>query len=203
MNILQRIEWRLYKERKRLKLKNKTPSIISSNCNAGIIYHDMGLRFFSPTINLSFEMNDFVRMLQNLRWYMEQPVTPCEDNRFDFPVGKIGDIEIRFNHYKSFEEACNKWEERKKRIDWDNLYIMAIDGDNCSYESLKTFDSLPFVNKVVFTHRPYPEIKSSFYIHGFENDEGIGPVIYFKRQFFVRRYLDDFDYVAFLNKNKI
>ena len=32
MNIVQRIEWRLYKERKKRKLKNLTPTIIASNC---------------------------------------------------------------------------------------------------------------------------------------------------------------------------
>ena len=202
MNILQRIEWRLYKELKRRKLKNKTPSIISSNCNGEFVYYDMGLKFMSPTINLSFEMNDFVKMLQNLKWYMEQPITPHKDDRFDFPVGMLGDIEVRFNHYKSFDEARDKWEERKKRIDWDNLYIMAIDGDNCTYDSMKAFDSLPFSNKVIFTHKPYPEIESSFYIRGFEENEGVGPIMYFKKQFFVRRYIDDFDYVAFLNKKQ-
>lgn len=28
----------------------------------------------------------------------------------------LGDIEIRFNHYKTFEEAVNKWNERKREL---------------------------------------------------------------------------------------
>lgn len=60
----------------------------------------------------------------------------------------LADIEIRFNHYKTFEEAVEKWEERKRRINWDNLYVMAIDGDNCSEESLQRFDALPYKHKV-------------------------------------------------------
>ena len=63
MNIIQRIEWRLYKEHKRRKLENLTPTIISSNCNGEFWYYDMKLPFLSPTINLSFDMNDYVRML--------------------------------------------------------------------------------------------------------------------------------------------
>ena len=105
MNIVQRIEWRLYKERKKRKLKNLTPTIIASNCNGEFIYYDMNLKFRSPTINLSFEMNDYVKMLENLEWYMKQPILPYEDERFEYPTGMLGDIEIRFNHYETLEEA--------------------------------------------------------------------------------------------------
>ena len=199
MNFFQRAEWRVYKELKRKKLKNTTPTIISSNCNGEYWYYDMKLKFLSPTINLSFDMNDYVKMLENLHWYMEQPILPYEDNRFEFPTGMLGDIEIRFNHYKTFDEAVAKWEERKQRINWDNLFVIGIDGDNCSYETMRRFDVLPYENKVIFTHIPYPEIKSSYYIPGFERDEGVGVLLYFKKQFLVRRYLDDFDYVSFLN----
>ena len=199
MNLFQRVEWRLYKETKRRKLKNTTPTIISSNCNGEFWYYDMKLKFLSPTINLSFDMNDYVKMLENLQWYMEQQILPYEDNRFEFPTGKLADIEIRFNHYNTFDEAVAKWEERKKRIDWDNLFILGIDGDNCSYKTMQRFDQLPYKNKVIFTHIPYPEIESSYYIPGFENEEGVGVLLDFKKQFLVRRYLDDFDYVTFLN----
>ncbi len=199
MNFIQRIEWRLYKEIKRKKLKNTTPTIIASNCNGEFIYYDMRLKFLSPTINLSFDMNDYVKMLENLRWYMEQPILPYDDDRFEFPTGKLADIEIRFNHYDTFEEAVEKWEERKKRINWDNLFILGIDGDNCTYETMQRFDNLPYKNKVIFTHKPYPEIESAYYIPGFEKEDGVGVILYFKKQFLVRRYLDDFDYISFLN----
>lgn len=199
MNFIQRIEWRLYKEIKRKKLKNTTPTILASNCNGEFIYYDMRLKFLSPTINLSFDMNDYVKMLENLRWYMEQPILPYDDDRFEFPTGKLADIEIRFDHYDTFEEAAEKWEERKKRINWDNLFILGIDGDNCTYETMQRFDNLPYKNKVIFTHKPYPEIKSAYYIPGFEKEDGVGVILYFKKQFLVRRYLDDFDYISFLN----
>ena len=201
MNFFQRIEWRLYKEIKRKKLKNMTPTIISSNCNGEYWYYDMKLKFLSPTINLSFDMNDYVKMLENLHWYMKQPILPYEDSRFEFPTGMLGDIEIRFNHYKTFDEAVAKWEERKKRIDWNNLLVLGIDGDNCTYETIQRFDQLPYKNKVIFTHIPYPEIKSAYYIPGFEKEQGVGVLLYFKKQFRIRRYLDDFDYISFLNGN--
>ena len=199
MNLIQRIEWRLYKELRRLRLKNRTPSIIASNCVGTFIYYDMKLRYQSPTINLSFDMNDYVRFLENLRWYLEQPVVPYADERFDYPCGMIGDVEIRFNHYKTFEEAAAKWEERRKRIDWDNLFIIGIDGDDCTYDSLRRFDALPYKNKVIFTHTPYPEFSCAHYIPGFDAQEGVYRITDFTGGRSIRRHMDHFDYVSFLN----
>lgn len=199
MNLFQRIEWRLFKELKRLRLKNRQPSIIASNCIGTFMYYDLKLQFRSPTINLSFDMNDYVRFLENLHWYLEQPVVFCEDDRFDYPCGMVGDVEIRFNHYKTFQEAAAKWEERKQRVDWDNMFIVGIDGDDCTYESIQRFDALPYKNKVIFTHKLYPEFSSAYYLLGFEDQSGIGRATDFKAQFLVRRYMDNFDYVSFLN----
>lgn len=198
-SLVKRIEWRLYKEIKRKRLKNFNPTIISSNCNGGIIYHDLGLTFNSPTINLSMDTDDFIRLVSNLKYYLEQEIYEIKDENYDFPCGMLEDIKIRFNHYKTFEEAVDKWNERKKRINWDNIFIMAIDGDNATYDSLKNFEELPYQNKVIFTHKKYPEFKSSYYISGFEDKDGVGVLIYFKKKFFIRRYLDEFDYVSFFN----
>lgn len=199
-SLIRRIEWRLYKEIKRRKLKNLNPTIISSNCNGGIIYHDLGLPFNSPTINLSMDMEDFIKLVNNLKYYLKQEIYEISDLNYNFPCGMLDDIKIRFNHYKSFEEALKKWDERKERINWDNIYIMGIDGDNATYESIRKFDELPYKNKVIFTHKDYPEFKSSYYIKGFEKDNEVGILIYFKKKFWIRRYLDDFDYVSFLNR---
>lgn len=199
MNLIQRIEWRLYKELRRLRLKNRTPSIIASNCIGTFIYYDMKLRYLSPTINLSFDMNDYVRFLENLEWYLEQPVAPYEDERFNYPCGMIGDVEIRFNHYKTFEEAAAKWEERKKRIDWDNLFVIGVERDNCTYETLQRFDALRFKNKVIFTCKTYPEFESAYYLPGFDHQNQVGVLTNFSEHFLVRRYMDRFDYISFLN----
>lgn len=37
------------------------------------------------------------------------------------------------------------------------------------------------------------------YIPGFEQCEGVEALLYFKKQARIRRYLDDFDYISFLN----
>lgn len=38
------------------------------------------------------------------------------------PIGLIDDVEVVFLHYKTFDEAVEKWNRRKSRINWDNLY---------------------------------------------------------------------------------
>ena len=202
MDLFQRIEWRLFKELRRLRLKNRTPSIIASNCVATYIYYDMKLRYLTPTINLSFDMNDYVRFLENLEWYLEQPVVLFRDDRYRYPCGMIGDVEIRFNHYKTFEEAVAKWEERKKRIDWDNLFIIGIDGDNCTYDTLRRFNALPYENKVILTHKTYPEFPCAHQIPGFEDQPCVRRVTDFTGGRLIRRHMDHFDYVSFLNGKK-
>ena len=192
------LEWAAYKQKRVKKLKNNDFSIISSNCIGMFMYKDMELPYLSPTINLSIPMNDFVKMAENLRCYMEQKITQAETKE-GYPVGFLGDVEIRFIHYGTFEEAVWKWEERKKRINWDNLFIAGVEKDGCTYETIRRFQQLPYKNKVIFTHVRYPEFPSAYYIKGFEEEKEVGVITFFKEQFFKRRYLDDFDYVKFLN----
>lgn len=194
----QQQERQLYLKRKKSRLKNHDFSIITSNCNGAFMYYDLKIPYLSPTVNLTIGMDDFVKMAENLKWYMEQEIARLEGD-FECPTGLLGDIRINFMHYKSFEEGVMKWEQRKKRINWDNLFLVGTARGNCDYETIKKFEQLPYENKVIFTHINYPEFKSAYYIKGFENQKQLGVLIDYKNQFWLRRYLDDFDYVAFLN----
>lgn len=196
--IIKSCEWTLFKKRRRNRLNNLDFSIIASNCVGTMIYHDLGTPYLSPTINLAIEMDDFVRFAKNLEWYMEQEIVELKGEQ-EYPAGMLGDIKINFVHYETFEEGVLKWEERKKRINWDNLFLIGSERDGCTYETIQRFDQLPFENKVIFTHVRYPGIPSAYYIEGFEDKEELGMILNYKKQFLRRRYLDDFDYVAFLN----
>lgn len=198
-SVFQEIEWRLYKLRKRGRLKNRDFTILASNCNGSFMYYDLGLRYLTPTVNLSMPMDDFVKMAGNLRWYMEQEFIELEPEN-GYPTGRLGDIKVYFVHYKSFKEGVQKWEERKKRINWDNLFLVGTEKDGCTYETLQRFEQLPYKNKVVFTHVEYPEFSSACHIKGFEDKEELGVLTLPKKKLLRRRYLDDFDYVSFLNR---
>ncbi len=200
LNEIKNKEVKLYRTRKKRRLSNRDFTILASDCNGTFIYHDMGLPFLSPTINLTIGMQDFVKMLENPQWYMRQEFEEFKGESV-CPVGILGDIRVNFIHYESFEAGVLKWNERKKRINWDNLFIVGSEKDGCTYEILQRFDSLPYENKVIFTHVSYPEFRSACYIKGFEERGEMGTTINYRDRFFRRRYLDDFDYVAFLNQN--
>lgn len=195
---VQKREWLIYKKRKRKHLDNIDFSIIAPNCVGTIIYYDLGLPFLSPTINLTMRMEDFVKFAENLTWYMEKEIVEIKGEN-EYPEGMLGDIKIDFVHYNSFEEAVLKWRERKKRINWNNLFFMGSEKQGCTYETIQRFDKLPYKNKIIFTHIKYPEISSAYCIEGFEKESELGTITSFKKQLLIRRYLDDFDYVNFLN----
>ena len=182
----------------RKRLTNTDPTIIASNCNGGFIAHDLNLRFNSPFVNLFLTPKDFIRYLKNIEFYQQQNLTFVQTEKA-YPVAKLADITLYFMHYHSEQEAEQKWNERTKRMDLDNLFVMMTERDGCEYQDLIEFDALPFKNKVVFTHKNYPEIKSGVYIQGFENNAMVGDLFEYTG-LNGKRYYDQFDYVAWLNK---
>ncbi len=200
MSILKRLEHRLYLEWKRFRLKNKSFTLISDNCNGGMILHDLRLRFNTPTINLYFLPEDYLRFLENLEYYLTLELTEVQDASVNYPVGRIGDVRVYFMHYESFEQAKEKWLERVQRVDREHLYILMTDKNHCTYQQLQRFDRLAYPRKCVFTYKPYKELKSACYMPGFEDAGEVGVLSDFRPSFWKRRYLDSFDYVSFLNQ---
>ena len=60
---------RVIKAAKKMVLSEKF-TLISQNCIGGVFYHDMGLPFQSPTINLYFKAADFIKFVLNLEDYL-------------------------------------------------------------------------------------------------------------------------------------
>lgn len=187
----------------RAKLKNKSPSIICCNCIGGVMLHDLGLEFKTPTINLFFAAEDYIRYVENMEYYNALELEFCPDIQLNYPVAKCGDIKINFMHYASIAEAEGKWYQRVRKIDYDNLFFIFTDmAEGCTYEHLKRFDNLKCKNKVVFTALPYDEIQSSFYIPGFEEQGHVGNLIPYRNCVTGKRFYDYFNYVKWLNEDK-
>ncbi|MCR5704429.1 MAG: DUF1919 domain-containing protein [Eubacterium sp.] len=179
--------------------KNLSPSIIASNCNGTFIQHDLGLKFNSPFINLWIKPKDFILLLKDFDSYINAELIEVFEDNITYPIGQLKDITLYFQHYKSFEEAKKKWNERKQRINYDNLFVLFTDRDGCSEDILQEFDKLNYPNKVVFVNKEYPNIKSAFYIRGFENESSVGICSDFMPNKSWKRYLDQFNYLAWLN----
>ena len=144
-------------------------------------------------------ISTYIKFIKNLRYYLSLDLIETE-SELPFPVGKLDDIKIFFMHYNSFDEARQKWNDRKKRVDYENLFIMMTEREGCDKSILKEFDALEYKSKVVLTHIEYPDIKCAHYLKGFEKESEMGIITDLKPTFWQRRYIDDFDYVSFLNQ---
>lgn len=133
-------------------LKENTPTIFAPNCWGGLTYHHLGLEFCSPLINMHETHDDYLKFLEDPKYYLDQELQLFEmysDPTLEkpFPVVKIADISFWMNHYESFEEAAACWERRKARIKWDNLFVMFFDEDP---KRVERFLALPYERKVCF-----------------------------------------------------
>ena len=119
----------------------------------GYMYHRMCLPFLTPTINLRFDEEHYLNFISDLKKLIKEPLKYVdkewdEEEKCYHPVCKLGkDVIVRMVHDTDFEEAVNKWNRRKGRINWKNiLYIMYTSNENI----LKRFDALPLEKKVCF-----------------------------------------------------
>ena len=187
---------------------NINPTIICNNCMGGVIYHNLGLQFLSPTINLFIKGNDYLNFCRNLKYYSNCELIQIEDNTNNYPVGCLiphdnehQKIMIYFQHYKSFEEAKYKWMERFKRVNWDNMYFIWEFYDTL-YDTryIYEFDKTDLKGKkMLLLHREFPNIKHAFVLSCYKDDLPMAKAFEYKG-ISGKRYLDEFDYVKFLNK---
>lgn len=182
------------------KLKNTSFSIIASNYLGGNICHDLGIRFNSPFINLWISAKDYIKLLTSLKSYLSYPLEFITDKNFDYPVAYLNDIKLYFQHYDNCEIAEQKWKERISRINYNNLFIIFTDRDNCTEKDLENFDKLPYKNKIVFTHIPHKNINSAVYIKGFEKDSSVGLLSNYESESSITKFYNQFDLVNWFNK---
>lgn len=138
-------------------------SIISNNCTGGAVLHELGAEFKTPTINLQILPEEYPKFCQNFKKYMETELEICINiselhKRYlkkmfggipDMPLGLIDDILVCFQHYGTFEEAKEKWDERKAKIDYDHIgFIFHARGPEYRNEA-EEFMELDIPNKLV------------------------------------------------------
>lgn len=146
-------------------------SIISQQCIGGVIYHDMGMQFLSPTINLYLEAKDFIEMVENLEEYMKQPITVKKEN--DRIIGELGKIRVIFRHYDDVEVAKQKWEERKQRIIWDKIFIICTDRDGFDDECFERFKRLKYPKALVTRNHKWKDEEFCIYLEKYSNESCI------------------------------
>lgn len=145
----------LFRNRQRKRLKNKQFTLLTGNCIGGYLYHQLGLAFSSPTVNMMILNQDFKKLILNLEHYLSFVPITCVDDRFPgVPSAKLDDIILHFTHYNSSEEGIEAWEKRKRRIDIDNLYVIISDID-LSRKDIEELQSAKVKKIVVMTSKNY------------------------------------------------
>lgn len=188
---------------KYIKVRNSKITILSNNCWAGLCYHYLDLEFESPTINMFFEGSQFIKFVSNLDYYLSVPLEFIEMryeknlNR-NYPIAKIDDIRLHFNHYISFEEAQKCWERRKQRINKNNILIVF---NSTSKEALVEFQKLKFEHKLVFVPKDMGISNLDVYPVDY-NDIGTGITFGMYVNGFANGGISDFDLLSFLCHEK-
>ena len=190
--------------RRRLKMQsrltNQDITFLPPNCIGGILFHDLGLKFMSPTVNLMMTQTDFVKFVLNMDNYLKRTFVFFEHPEYDCPCAKLGDITVCFTHYMSEEEAVKKWNDRVKRINRDNLFIFCEERDGITENEIRALADLKAKGIVVFTAKEYDDIPYTLYIPKYHDDGEVGNIL-------ARNYLDDsreyeayFDFVKWFNE---
>lgn len=138
-----------------INLLENPVTIIADDCWGANVYHYLKLKFTSPFILCYMMSEDYLKVIQNLPYYIQEKLELYEEgdrNRQRCPRGMIGTgdskVILNFNHSISFEKAREDWEERKKRINWDNIFVKMTIIDE---ETAEIFGKLPYRKKVAFS----------------------------------------------------
>ena len=160
-----------YRQLQRSKL-----SIFAVNCFGTLISNTLGLPFLSPFVNMNMNRKEFLRFLKHPRVYIEESLIFKEKlyhsgHKYHYPVYILGNVCLNMIHYPNFDDAVKKWEERKKRINWYNLFVTM---STVNPEALEQFDALPYGKKVCFV--PFKSnLNSAWYIDpAIKNDDSFG-----------------------------
>jgi uncharacterized protein (DUF1919 family) len=194
-----------YRNKFRKRLNNYDFTIISNNCWGGGIYETFGLTYNTPTVGLFFYAPCYIKFIENLKKNLQLELKFIGRSRYEmanktrignpYPIGLLNDeIEIHFLHYASENEALEKWERRKRRVNYDNLFCSLTDNDMCTMEEIEFFDLLPY-KKVFFSAKKIPHIKCLVWIKGFEEKGKVGDL--YSNPWLYRKY---FNVVQWLKK---
>lgn len=169
------------------QLDQRDFTIISNNCWGGTVSQYLGVEYKSPTVGLMFFPEDYLKFCADIKNYLDMELTfiKLKDSKMserfhfapggegDFPVGVLGDIEIYFMHYASQQEAYEKWNRRKNRINWDKMLYKLSERDGITEDQLWTFAKIPH-KKVIFTQKRYENMEGAVYTPGLEQADKIG-----------------------------
>ena len=165
-------------------IKSRDFTVISNNCWAGKIYQYLDMPYLSPTVGLYFFSDDYIRFVKNYKYYLNLDLKfiSAYDSKYktelikgeqtNKPIGLLDDVEIVFLHYKTQEEAYEKWNRRRNRINWENIIFKFSKMNKCTEEHLAAFDALPYSRKFMLTANKKKRYTCEIYWKGQTDENG-------------------------------
>lgn len=198
--MISQLKKALFRKYNIARLRCRDFSIISSNCIGSRFYQELGLAYNTPFVGLYLHGPCFMQIVAN-------PVLLCEKihqvnyskysqkQHENYPIGCLGDeVEIHFLHYGSWSEAHEAWHRRLERLNWDRLFWIFTDRDECNSNLIKQFDASIHAHKVCFTATNYPDLKSVSWIKEYATLPMVGDL--YTNFYLIYR---NFDIVCWLN----
>lgn len=189
---------------KYISIQSSKISIISNNCWGGTLYHSLGMKFYSPFINMFENDKEYLKLLSDLKVYLDLKLEFIKDGfnpvlNMKYPICLLGDVELHFNHYPNMDEVELKWSKRVKRINWDNLFVMMFTE---SEQIAREFDRLDYNKKICFV--PFRNsYKSSYYLQIVDRYEMRNIPFWEIVNKIASGHYQDYDLIDLLQKGKI
>ena len=203
-NGIKRKQWlnRLHKQN-----RNHDFCLITNDCIGGVIYHDLGEQFRSPTVNLWIPNDCYFEFARDLKYYLSCEIKQTPNASTSYPIGTIIPkddqhipVTVHFVHYRTFKEAYAKWKERSARVNYDKLYfIWHFFGDD-HIEKIQAFDRWD-VRKLTILHEPVESIQKCEVVSCYNETPYNGKILSVIDKT-GRRYLDEVNYIGFLNQGE-
>lgn len=177
------------------RLNNTDFSIISNNCWGGSVYRRYNLSYSSPTIGLYFFAEEYLKFLENLEVSIHSDIVIIDANESKYvdelerkgqlsvPVGIINnEVEVVFLHYKTKEEAYEKWMRRCERVNFQNLIVKFSEMNMCDESHLKRFERLPYSKKILLLAKQHDRISTGFIVDRYtKNGEISNDTLYYDK----------------------
>lgn len=177
-----------------------------------VLYRILGIKYNSPTVNSLISRKDFFVFCNNLKEYFSYELEEYKDHQFNYPAGilksisNLPDVCVYFSHENSFKEAKEKWDRRKTKVNYDNIFVMYDTHMYCEEMDCYEFENFKYKNKVIFIYDKYKKLVKNNFLFNFYNKEKYNPNIFFNQSHnFLFNFfnIEEFDYITWLNTGKI
>ncbi|WP_280178263.1 MULTISPECIES: DUF1919 domain-containing protein [unclassified Lentimonas] len=135
----------------------------------------LGRDYNTPFVGLFMMPECFTELVTNFEEYMEQEIRFVNESKYPihdqqrkanklYPIGMLGNCEIHFLHYENEQDALEKWNRRKQRIDTKHLYYVMVANGAYDEAMLTQFAGTNASNKVCFHREQGAKLPTGVYI---------------------------------------